>query len=645
MSVFNKIHLLTGSIVLILVFLALTAFKIKDEPKPNEAISSWFMQEIKNIENVSTAFSKLVQEKKNFSDPSITEVYSKQRQAFKRAELFLAYFDHEFYKKHLNGAPLLSIVPNMPELSIKEPEGLQVMDELIAGGEDFESFRKEAIKFNKHVHELKDNNKYELQDYQIFDAATKQVIRLVAMSITGFDTPGTRSGSQDAYTVLSSMQEIFAEYKIAVKNEEARNAYEKLTKLFTKSQFYLNNKATIDELDNYMLVRDLLNPLYGAIVNFQKSLGIENIEMAQPFKQAIDHDTESIFSSSFINPDYYVNSAANESIEGKAKLGKMLFFDPALSGNGERSCASCHKPELAFSDGETKSIAFNHEGSVNRNSPTLVNSIYASHFFYDLRAKRLEDQMEHVVLSPLEFNSSFELIRKRLSSSNEYKALFKQAFPDMKEDQLLSKYAISASISAYLKTLVSFNSKFDQAMNRTLSLSDDEIAGFNLFMTKGNCATCHFMPTFAGLVPPDFKDSETEVLGVPQDSSFTNPIVDTDKGRYASGNLKEQAPFYMFSFKTPTLRNVSLTAPYMHNGVYNSLEQVLQFYNKGGGAGMGIDLEHQTLGVDPLELSEKEIDQIVLFLKTLEDNPFKDDKPKKLPLINGVESREIGGVY
>jgi cytochrome c peroxidase len=134
-------------------------------------------------------------------------------------------------------------------------------------------------------------------------------------------------------------------------------------------------------------------------------------------------------------------------------------------------------------------------------------------------------------------------------------------------------------------------------------------------MGKALCATCHFAPIFNGTVPPDFKDTELEAIGVPQTTDTIHPALSKDLGRYNVYQTTARKHF----FKTPTLRNIALTAPYMHNGVYNTLEEVIAFYNKGGGIGLGLDVPHQTLPFDNLELSVDEQKALVAFLHTLTD--------------------------
>ncbi|MCP4521927.1 MAG: hypothetical protein GY827_09610 [Cytophagales bacterium] len=309
---------------------------------------------------------------------------------------------------------------------------------------------------------------------------------------------------------------------------------------------------------------------------------------------SLNYYARNIFANDFLDPSYYLHDYKNEDSSQVVELGKMLFFDPILSQNNERSCASCHNPQKGFTDGQAKSIAFNFEETVSRNSPTLLNAIYADKFFHDLRSENLSGQIEHVIFNEKEFKTDYLEIINKLSKSEEYVNRFKKSFPDQKAP--ISKFTLSRALANYVKTLTGFDSEFDQAIRQEKETSEEVIKGFNLFMGKANCGTCHFAPTFSGLVPLIYKETESEVLGVTETSNFETPVLDSDLGRFWSTVIREKVSFYKNSFKTATVRNVKLIAPYMHNGAYNTLDEVLTFYNKGGGAGMGLDISHQTLG-------------------------------------------------
>ena len=202
----------------------------------------------------------------------------------------------------------------------------------------------------------------------------------------------------------------------------------------------------------------------------------------------------------------------------------------------------------------------------------------------------------------------------QLKKDTLYAALFEEAYKNEKEK--ITQYNIANAIASYIRSLIALNSRFDKYMRGDeTKMNATEKNGFNLFMGKGKCGTCHYIPLFNGLVPPDFNETESEVLGVPQTKDTINARLDPDEGKY---NFTRSI-VHRHLFKTPTLRNIELTAPYMHNGVYSTLEEVMDFYNNGGGAGLSIAPVNQTLPPDKLNLSKKEISNIIAFMKTLTD--------------------------
>jgi cytochrome c peroxidase len=322
-------------------------------------------------------------------------------------------------------------------------------------------------------------------------------------------------------------------------------------------------------------------------------------------------------------------------------LGKMLFFDPILSGNNSRSCASCHNPSKAFADGRAKGVAFDFKGVINRNTPTLINSGFQKSQFWDQRVQFLEDQITDVMSNPTEMHGNIQHAVEKIRSSDDYLNLFRSAFG---ENDPITPRNIQASLAWYLRSLQGLNSRFDEYMRgNKLILSQDEIHGLNLFMGKGKCGTCHFMPLFNGSVPPMYFETESEVLGVPARPDTVNAVVDQDLGKFHTYNRE----LHKNSFKTPTVRNASLTSPYMHNGVYQTLEDVMDFYNRGGGSGIGIDLSNQTIPFDNLNLSHEEQRHIISFLNTLTDTTGLTQVPKVLPSIDDkrLAKRKVGGDY
>jgi cytochrome c peroxidase len=172
------------------------------------------------------------------------------------------------------------------------------------------------------------------------------------------------------------------------------------------------------------------------------------------------------------------------------------------------------------------------------------------------------------------------------------------------------------------------------------SIDPAVVRGFDLFMGKALCGSCHFVPHFGGVRPP-YVGSEFEVLGTPADTSYS--AVSPDSGRF----LVHRAPEMMRAFRTPSLRNSALTAPYMHNGVFGNLEEVLEFYNGGGGAGKKLSVSNQTLDAEPLQLTEREKRDLIAFLRALTEDIRPGIPPDALPLssIQSLRKRTPGGEY
>jgi cytochrome c peroxidase len=222
----------------------------------------------------------------------------------------------------------------------------------------------------------------------------------------------------------------------------------------------------------------------------------------------------------------------------------------------------------------------------------------------------------------------------------EYKIGFKALLKYTPEEKELSFDHLSSAITYYYSKFSKHTSAFDRAMNKQDTIGAEVKAGFILFMGKAQCATCHFVPHFNGVKPP-YVGSEFEVLGVPADSNYTK--LSADVGRYGVN----PAPETQNAFRTGSLRNIARTKPYMHNGVFTSLEQVVDFYNAGGGAGRGLSVPNQTLSSDSLNLDANEKYLLVQFMKALNENTVFETPPDKLPISRNtsLNTRLVGGSY
>ncbi len=621
-----------------------------------ETIQQDYSQNLDALTNVIRAYH--IAAKQLSSDPTTQKELQQRhlatRQAFKKVEYLLEYFDYESVKFYLNGAPLLSLEPNVPETNILEPVGLQVLDEMIFEDEliktkkDFEYLTEElALQFNKISAHQKN---IQLQHRYIFEAARLELIRIFTLGVTGFDTPGGSTNAiPEAKTALETLSKTINLY-CNLLEDQSNPLVDQLQAIFYYGIDYLNRNQDFETFNRLKFLKKVINPLYEKTLHLQKTIGIETIEEVSKLPHPINYESENIFANDFLNPNYYANVSTEELSTKRIQLGKVLFFDPILSVNNQRACASCHDPTKGFTDGLDKSLALNAKKTISRNSPTLINSVFADKYFYDLRETDLERQIKHVVLDSLEFGTDFFEIVDKINQSTEYQDLFNDAYPDNEKYQV-SKWSVSNALACYVASLHSFNSDFDKYVrDETASIDESVERGFNLFMGKAACGTCHFAPTFNGSVPPLFKESESEVLGVPFSNDTINPKLDYDRGRVANSRPRDEAWFYSNAFKTVTVRNIQMTAPYMHNGVYHGLEEVIDFYNKGGGIGLGLDVPNQTLPDAPLDLTQGEISDLVAFMESLTDlGPFAGQAQDiRLPAFDNKpdwNTRKMGGEY
>lgn len=341
-------------------------------------------------------------------------------------------------------------------------------------------------------------------------------------------------------------------------------------------------------------------------------------------------------------PRQVVDPADNPTTTRKVELGRLLFYDPILSGSKDVSCATCHQPEFNYAEFLETSIGVNGVGSgskrhflspnnipfVRRNSQSILNTAFngirngetyqpeSAPMFWDNRAKSLEEQalipivtLEEMRGRSLAEESILDEIIERIKNIQEYQSLFSEAFPGEKDP--IQAGTVAKAIAAYERTLIATNSRFDQYMRGDSSaLSTSEKEGLALFLKTG-CARCHSGPMLS-----DFK---LHTLGVPDSQNRKEP---------------DAGPNNSFAFRTPTLRNLRYTAPYMHSGKFNTLEQVLEFYEDISGGKIS-NPNVSARQMDPLatqmNVNFRDISRIVEFLNTLNDDNFDKTVPERVP--------------
>ena len=294
-------------------------------------------------------------------------------------------------------------------------------------------------------------------------------------------------------------------------------------------------------------------------------------------------------------------------VEG-ADLGRYLFYDPILSKDSTVSCASCHKQEYAFSDGGKQfSLGVNGKNTV-RNTRGLFNLAWNDKLFFDGRASSIEHQVFFPVRDHNEMNLDWETVVKRLNNSNFYKNKFQLVF----KTQLIDSVMVSKAIAQFERTLISSNSKVDRVVNGIDKLSAEEIRGHEIMndQTLGNCLHCH--TTDANLMGTTFQFSNNGLDSAIEISDFKDPglggisQIDRDYGK----------------FKIPSVRNIELTGPYMHDGRFNTLEEVVAFYSDGINNCANIDTKIKGHKNGGAHLSEKDQKALVAFLKCFTDTTF-----------------------
>ncbi len=292
----------------------------------------------------------------------------------------------------------------------------------------------------------------------------------------------------------------------------------------------------------------------------------------------------------WIRPQKIPTPVDNPITKEKIILGKKLFFDPLLSRANNIACSSCHDPVKGWSDADE--VAIGDQGRKGpRNSPTILNSAYQYIYFWDGRAKSLEEQALGPIQAHVEMNLDPKEAVKKLQQNTTYQQMFQKAFP--KEG--ITVKTLAKAIATFERTIVSGESRFDKWIaGDTSKLSDKEAKGFTTFLDKGNCTICHNGFSFS-------------------DQSFNNVGIDNgDTGRKA---VKKRA-FWHGAFKTPTLRNIENSAPYFHDGSVKSLEEAVTICVEGGRDKNATNKAN--LLVDK-HLTKDEIKEIVSFLKTLSE--------------------------
>lgn len=569
-------------------------------------------QRDENIEDISAFNQVLNRYKKNLNSlieeveemrvllpkvdaSSLQNRFQSARSTYKKIEWLVEFRFRESSLK-INGPNLLEAEASQPNIPLY-PCGFQVVEEVIYA----QPYKRNKVQFQLDglLAALKNIQKQPveyLSQSTLIYAHKLNLYRLISKGIVHFDCPIALSGLTEAKTTLRQLDTDLQTIQLN----------ETLSQKIKEALAFLEEKENEPVFPYFDFLQTHLNPLCDQVAEIQQSFQEKN-QTASFTLSALRSEAGSMFARGAFDPLFFAPSDALPLDSLVIRLGEKLYHDKRLSADGSRSCASCHMPDKAFADG----LKVNQSLSstlLMRNTPTLWNVAFQNTQFADSRVVFIEDQIHAVVTNKNEMHGTFKQIVSSLNNSRD----LRKSFQKLVGSEGITDRNIKRVLAAYLRSLQSFDSKFDQAMRSESSVDDAMKKGFDLFMGKGKCGTCHFVPLFNGSATPYFDKMESEVLGVPMTNTHPS-LVDPDVGKFSL----HQIPHQKYAFKTVSLRKVGATGPFMHNGVFTTLKEVLDFYNNGGGIGYGIELDNQTLSTDPLGLNDQEIQAIIYFLESL----------------------------
>lgn len=514
------------------------------------------------------------------------------------------------------------------ELNEENPDRKKLADLIQKSIKALDVFNADSITKNLETH------------HHFFLANRLYLLNLAGIYTTGFECPDT---SQIIIELRLMMNDIKAVYTVFNHSYTATVLTPEYLELYDKALRFVQLQPTeFSRFDHFSFIRDYVNPLFALNQRFIRYYKV----ISNNFNDySLNDNCNSIFDKSLYEgmnaKGIYTLVDDTETLEEIRGIGKLFFYDPILSGNNKRSCASCHKPTEYFTDTvATTSLQFNGYITLPRNTPSLLNVSYNHLLMLDGKHISLQAQGKDVITNPIEMASNESDLLEKVLSCKDYKKSLKKFTKYTPQEKDITLQHIVSAITFYYSDFSNYYSHFDYAIENKKELTDDAKRGFNIFMSKAQCATCHFAPQFNGVKPP-YIGSEFEVLGVPHDTTFSG--ISPDRGRYEINPANETFD----AFRTGTIRNAQFTKPYMHNGVFKKLDEVIDFYDAGGGAGKGLKVPNQTLSSDSLKLSATDKKDLLAFIFSLNENIVFENPPVALPLSKNAElnTRKLGGEY
>lgn len=636
-------------ILIIIVFIAaLCSFSFKHTSDTGLYISNYH-QQFRDFSETQKTLLDLIKHTDINTQAGITSIKAQigiTRKNLKGLDLWLRYLEPVAYKKINGPLPVeweTEVFEKFETPYKREGAGL-TLAELYLAEKDIQkdsliNLVQSSITATKIY--MADSITSQLQQHHHFYLANRLfILNLAAIYTTGFECPDTLRIIPELRSMLADVKGIYHTFNESFAKTPLTENY---LSLYDSTIAFVNRQpADYARFDHFTFLRDFVNPLFTINQQLINTYGVYTKSFVD---YSLNKSNTSIFSKDLYvgqnSKGVFLRVTDEKGLAEIERIGKLLFYDPLLSGNNLRSCNSCHKSTTYFTDTTvTTSVQLNRKNTLARNTPSLINSIYNHLLMLDGKHISLQNQAKDVITNPLEMGFSEQEVLQKILDCNEYKKAFKGFLKYTPQNKEVTMEHIVSAITMYYSKFSSYYAPFDDAMNKKKDIAPEVKQGFNLFMSKAQCGTCHFVPQFNGVKPP-YIGTEFEVLGVPADTGFKN--LSSDKGRYIINPVAEMQN----AFRTGSLRNAEFTKPYMHNGVFTSLEQVVEFYDAGGGIGKGLKVDNQTLPADSLRLTSDEKRSLILFIQSLNENINFDTPPSKLPasknkLLNG---RKVGGEY
>jgi cytochrome c peroxidase len=633
----------------IILFILFTIFCLSFSKKGNKSYNNLYNRALRDFKQQQTVLETYVlhcdlstAENKR----SIREQIEAARLKLKNIDFWLRYFEPNAYRRINGPLPVEwenEVFEKFEPSYRREGAGLSLAELSLDQSPLLKDSLIQLIKKSEEAVKTfeADSITGQLNSYSHFFLANRLfLLNLAAIYTTGFECPDTNHVIPELRSMLLGTKEIYNNYNQSFPENPLTGEYlEKYEKTISFVETQGNGFSTFN---HFNFICDFVNPLFAMNQKFISEYNARSINYND---YTLNNNIQSIFDKSLYTSQntkgLYSMVEDEKTLQEIRYIGKLLFYDPILSGNNMRSCASCHKPTEYFTD-TTNGLAFQFDKQQRllRNTPTLINSVYNHLLMLDGKHISLQAQGKDVITNPNEMNCNEKEMIKKVLSCKVYKEAFKSFLKLTPEEKDITINHIVSAITYYDGSYSRFYSPFDNAMNNKGVVSDEAKRGFNLFMSRAKCGTCHFVPNFNGVKPP-YIGSEFEVLGTPGDTSFKN--LSPDEGRY----MINKAPETLHAFRTGSIRNAEYTKPYMHNGVFRSLEEVIDFYDVGGGQGKKLVVTNQTLPGDSLHLTKTDKKELLAFIYSLNEDIIFEEPPASLPASGdkALNNRKPGGEY